>query len=136
MSVDTIDRGDTPVVCVAKAGTSDDIPGTAHVAWRELEAVMPPHGRKLFGYWDPSSLEYRACYAARDDDDDDPGLERQVLPGGTYRRSRLKGDDAYERIGPAFDELAKDAPVDQGRPWLEVYRRHDEVDVLVPVKEP
>jgi hypothetical protein len=53
---------------------------------------------------------------------------------GLPATARLKGDDAYERIGPVFDELAKDAVVDEGRPWLEVYRRHDEVDVLVPIK--
>jgi DNA gyrase inhibitor GyrI len=133
MPVDTIDREDTPVVCVARAGTPDHIQGAAHAAWHDLEAMMSPHGRKLFGYWDPSSMEYRACYAEREDDD--PRLERRVLPGGTYQRSRLKGDDAYERIGPAFDELAKDAPLDDGRPWLEVYRRRDEVDVLVPIKD-
>ena len=132
MRFDTIEREDTPVICVARAGRPEDIPDAARAAWHELEAVIPPHGRKLFGFWDPSVLEYRACYATREDDDAD--LERRVLPGGRYRRSRLRGDDAYERIGPAFDELAKDAAVDEGRPWLEVYRRHDEVDVLVPIK--
>jgi DNA gyrase inhibitor GyrI len=132
MRVDTTEREDTPVVCVAKAGMPDDIPGAAHVAWRDLEAAISPHGRKMFGYWDPSSLEYRACYAALEDDAGD--LERRVLPGGRYRRGRIKGEDAYARIGPAFDELAKDAAVDESRPFLEVYLRHDEVDVLIPIR--
>jgi hypothetical protein len=40
----------------------------------------------------------------------------------------------YDGIGPTFDELAKDADVDDTRPFLEFYRREDEVDVLVPVR--
>lgn len=136
MLVDTTEREDTPVVCVARSGTPEDIPAAAHVAWRDLEAVLAPKGRKLYGYWDPSSLEYRACYGAEPADDAETlGLERRVLPGGHYRRGRIRGDDAYARIGPTFDELAQGAKVDSGRPWLEVYLRHDEVDVLVPIRE-
>ena len=47
---------------------------------------------------------------------------------------RLKGEDLYGKIGPTFGELAKDASIDDARPWLEFYRREDEVDVLVPIK--
>jgi DNA gyrase inhibitor GyrI len=135
MRFDTTERDETPVMTLARAGTPEDIPAAAHRAWQDLEALVPPKGRKAYGYWDPPSLEYRACYSLEDSDDPEAlGLERAVLPGGLFRRGRIKGDDAYAQIGPAFDALAKDATVDEGRPWLEVYRRHDEVDVLVPIR--
>jgi DNA gyrase inhibitor GyrI len=133
--IDTTDRDKTPVMSLARPGTPEDIPGAAHRAWHDLEALIPPKGRKIYGYWDPPSLEYRACYSLQEGDDPEAlGLDRAVLPGGRYRRARIKGDDAYAQIGPAFDTLAKDAPIDEGRPWLEVYRRHDEVDLLVPIR--
>jgi DNA gyrase inhibitor GyrI len=133
--IDTTEREETPVICVARPGTPDAIPAAAQRAWQDLEALIPPRGRKIFGYWDPPTLSYRACYSLQEGDDSEArGLERDVLPGGRYRRARLKGDDVYGQIGPAFDELARDADDDQSRPWLEVYRRHDEVDVLVPIR--
>lgn len=135
MRVDTTDREDTPVVYTASPGEPNDIPGAAHRAWRELEAALQPQGRKAFGYWSPQEREYRACFTLHESDEPEVlGLEQTVLPGGRYRRARLKGEDVYERIGPAFDELAAGGEIDDSRPWLEFYRREDEVDVLVPIK--
>ena len=56
-------------------------------------------------------------------------------PGGPYRRARLEGEDVYAKIGPAFDELAQDASLDETRPWFEFYRREGEVDIFVPIKQ-
>src|SRR5436309_6950538 len=110
---DTTNREDTPVVYLASPGGPDDIPGAAKRAWDRLEAVLPPKGRKAFGYWSPPDREYRACFSRLDTDDPAAlGLEETVLPGGSYRRARLKGEGAYERIGPTFDELAEDAKID------------------------
>jgi hypothetical protein len=135
MPAGTTNREDTPVVYAASPGGRDDIPGAAKRAWAELEAVLTPKGRKAFGYWLPHAEEYRACFSLQVGDDPVAlGLEQGVIPGGLYRRARLKGDDLYGQIGLTFDELAKDAPIDDSRPWLEFYRRDDEVDVLVPVK--
>ena len=135
MPADTTEREDTPVVYAASPGAPDDIPGAAQRAWAELEAVLSPKGRKAFGYWLRDEQEYRACFSLQAGDDPEAlGLEQGVIPGGLYRRARLKGDDVNSQIGPTFDELAKDAPIDDARPWLEFYRRHDEVDVLVPIK--
>ena len=39
----------------------------------------------------------------------------------------------YERIGPTFEELLKEATPDETRPSIEFYRRHDEIDLLLPV---
>ena len=67
------------------------------------------------------------------DREDTPVIRQSTIPGGRYRRARLKGEDLYGKIGRTFDELARDAPIDDTRPWLEFYRREDEVDVLVPI---
>ena len=40
---------------------------------------------------------------------------------------------AYEQIGPMFDELTQRAKPDTTRPSLEHYRRHDEIDLLLPI---
>ena len=93
-------------------------------------------GREAYGYWDPGIQEYRACYSLEEGDDPEAaGLQRAVIPGGSYRRGSLKVEGAFEKIGPAFDELARDAAVDESRPWFEFYRGHDEVDIFVPIQQ-
>jgi DNA gyrase inhibitor GyrI len=135
MRVDTTKREDTQVLYAASPGGPDEIPDAAKRAWNDLEAVLTPKGRKAFGYWSPQEREYRACFSCLETDDAATlGLEEAVLPGGLYRRARLKGEDVYQRIGPTFDELARDANVDDSRPFVEFYRRHNEVDVLVPIE--
>ena len=135
MRVDTTERADTPVVYAASPGTPEDIPAAARRAWRNLETHISPRGRKAFGYWDPQAREYRACFSLVEADDPEAaGLGRAVLRGGLYRRARLEGEDVYGKIGAAFDALVEDADVDDSRPWLEFYRRQDEIDVLVPVR--
>jgi DNA gyrase inhibitor GyrI len=64
-----------------------------------------------------------------------PDLENGSLPGGRYLRARLRGEPPglYERIKPTFDELIRQAKPDETRPSLEHYRRHDEVDLLLPI---
>ena len=138
MRVDTVVFPETEVLYAAATGTPDAIPDAAGRAFEELEAKIPPRGRKVFGYWHPPALEYRACYALKPEDSPDArGFATAVLAGGLYRRARLKGKDVYAQIPGAFDELAAAGGLaDDGRPWLESYRRHDEVDVLVPLAEP
>lgn len=136
MRFDITERDAVPVVYTASAGFPADIPSLAHEAWRDLEARVPISGRKAYGYWDPGTHEYRACYSFQEGDDPEAaGLRRSVIPGGSYRRARLKGDDVFAKIGPTFDELARDVAVDETRPWFEFYRRHDEVDIFVPIQQ-
>ncbi len=40
----------------------------------------------------------------------------------------------YARIGPTFDELVQAGNPDQTRPSVEFYRRHDTIDLLLPVE--
>jgi hypothetical protein len=104
-------------------------------AWDELEAAVPLRGRQFYGAFDPVANDYRACVEVREGDELVPGLESGTLPGGRYLRTRLRGDPpgVYEQIGPTFEELARQAKPDENRPGLEHYRRHDEIDLLLPI---
>jgi hypothetical protein len=48
---------------------------------------------------------------------------------------RLQGEPPaiYELIAPAFETLAKRADHDHTRPGIEVYRRRDMIDLLLPI---
>ena len=39
----------------------------------------------------------------------------------------------YDRIGPAMQALTEVATVEPGRPLVEYYRRHDQIELWVPV---
>ena len=111
--------------------------GLEHIrrAWDELEAVVDLHGRRFYGAFDPVANDYRACVEVREGDELVPGLESGTLPGGRYLRARLRGDPPgiYERIGPTFADLTRQATPDETRPSLEHYRRLDEIDLLLPI---
>jgi hypothetical protein len=138
VQVQEIELDDIDVVYAPAAGSPESIPTAAATAFARLEAAAVPRGRKMLGYWSPHELQYRACYARQDGDDPRAmGLLTGTVPGGRYRRLRLKADDVFARIPAGFDLLASAGPVaDDGRPWLEIYRRHNELDLLVPVAEP
>jgi len=111
--------------------------GLEHIrrAWDELEAIVPLRGRHFYGAFDPVANDYRACVEVREGDETVDSLASGTLPGGRYLRARLQGEPpaVYERIGPTFEELARLAKPDESRPSLEWYRRHDEIDVLLPI---
>jgi Integron-associated effector binding protein len=104
-------------------------------AWNELEAVVALRGRHFYGAYDPVADDYRACVELRQDDELVPGLESGTLPGGRYLRARLRGEPPgiYQQIKPTFDEMVQQARPDENRPSLEHYRRHDEIDLLLPI---
>jgi hypothetical protein len=127
-----VEREEITVQLVCTADTIDGI----RPAWNELErAVGSLRGRRFFGAFDPVAGEYRACVQLRDGDEPVPGLEIGSLPGGRYLRARLVGEppEVYELIAPTFDALARHADPDPSRPGIEHYRRHDEIDLLLPV---
>jgi hypothetical protein len=111
--------------------------GLEHIrrAWDELEAVVALRGRHFYGAFDSVADDYRACVELREGDDLVPGLDSGTLPGGRYLRARLRGEPpaVYERIGQTFEELLREAKVDESRPYLEYYRRYDEIDLLLPI---
>jgi hypothetical protein len=117
--------------------TPDD-PEQFGPAFRRLEELVGTRGRKFYGAFYPREKEYRACVLAQDGDDAAAlGVEAGMLPGGRYLRTRLRGEppELYARIGPTFDKLVGLAAADESRPSIEFYRRHDEVDLLLPVAD-
>lgn len=111
--------------------------GLPHItrAWNELEAVVALRGRHFYGAYDPIAKDYRACVEVRDGDPVAPELESGTLPGGRYLRARLRGEPPglYDQIKPTFDALVTRHAPDESRPSLEHYRRHDELDLLLPI---
>jgi Integron-associated effector binding protein len=126
-----VERGEIAVQFVRAPDGLDEIAR----AWNELEAVVALRGRHFYGAYDPLADDYRACVEVREGDELVPGLESGTLPGGRYLRARLRGDPPgiYERIKPIFDELVQETKPDESRPSLEQYRRHDEIDLLLPI---
>ena len=115
---------------------TEDVVAEIQGGWARMEALVPPRGRKFFGAFDPRTKEYRVCVALKEGDDPAAlGLEVGSLPGGVYLRERLKGEppEVYERIGPTFNELVKQATPDETRPSIEFYRQRDEIDLLLPI---
>lgn len=135
LRIDVVDRVPTPVIYAASAGDWSSIPAAASRAFALLEAAIFPRGRKMYGYWYPPGLEYRACYARHEGDAPRSlGLEEGVIAGSRYRRARIQGEGAFGQIPGAYTVLEHLGDVNVAdRPWFEFYRRHDRVDVFVPI---
>ena len=114
---------------------ADELPEIQR-AWAEFETAVGLRGRKFFGAFDPATGTYSVCAALRAGDDPAAlGAERGTLPGGRYACVRLHGEppEVYDQIEPTAQRLAQRSDADRTRPTLEYYRRHDVIDVLVPV---
>jgi hypothetical protein len=124
-----------PEVSVMFLEVADD-PSDISRGWTELEDLLGSlKGRKFLGTFDNGGT-YRACVQLRDGDDADAlSLRTATVPGGRYLRARLRGDPArlYERIPSTFAQLEAAAARDNTRPGIELYRRVDEVDLLMPL---
>jgi hypothetical protein len=105
--------------------------------WAEVEAAVGSlRGRTFYGTFDPVTNEYRVCVQWQDGDDAGVlTMEDGTLPGGRYVRERLQGDPpaVYRLIQPTFESLATRPDRDRSRPEIEFYRRHDVVDLLLPI---
>ena len=105
--------------------------------WVELEQkVGSLRGRHFYGAMYAETGEYWVCVGQREGDyPEELGLELGSLPGGAYLLLRLHGEppSVYDRIGPAFEQLAHDADEDSSRPSIEHYRRFNLIDLLLPV---
>lgn len=114
---------------------ADELPEIQR-AWAAFETAVGLRGRKFYGAFDPVSATYSVCAALRPGDDPAAfGAERGTLPGGRFACVRLHGEPpaVYEQIGPTAERLARRPDADHTRPTLEYYRRHNVIDVLVPV---
>jgi hypothetical protein len=117
----------------------DDGLAAIPTAWRQLEDIVGSlKGRRFVGAFDPVAGWYRACVKVADvAAAAELALPECVLPGGRYLRLRLRGDppELYERLPGAFELLESSSERDPSRPSLEIYRRLDRVDALLPVPE-
>lgn len=108
-----------------------------NLSWRTLEDHFRSlRGHKFLAAFDPTAGWYRACVVRTAESDAiTVDLPTWIVPGGRYARLRLRGDDGVPaaKLCTAFATLERTHKVDQGRPRIEHYRRHTEVDVLVPV---
>jgi len=114
---------------------ADELPAIQR-AWAEFETAVGLRGRKFYGAFDPATNTYSVCAVLRDGDDPAAfSAEHSTLPGGRYACVRLRGEPPgmYEQIGPTAQRLTQRPDADHTRPTLEYYRRHDVIDVLVPV---
>ncbi|MET0938343.1 MAG: AraC family transcriptional regulator [Gaiellaceae bacterium] len=135
IAADLIERDETTVMFVRAVHYE---PGAIRQAWARLEErVGDLRGRKFFGVFDVSTSEYRACVQLGEQDDPAAlGFESATLAGGTYLRTRLRGEPpaVYEQISPTFAAMAQTAVPDETRSSIEFYRRWDQIDLLLPVR--
>ena len=133
MSTPIVEREDVRVMFRRTTDEQEAITRT----WAEVEAAVGSlRGRKFYGVFDPETNEYRVCVQWQEGDDADAlGLEDGSLPGGRYARERLAGQPPalYGLIQPTFTRLAQRPDRDPSRPEIEFYRRHDLIDLLLPV---
>ena len=130
---DRIERAD---VTVMQRTTLDDLPHI-QALWPPFETLVGLRGRKMYAAVDVAAGTYTACTPVRPDDDPAAiGLEVGTLPGGGYLRGRLVGEppEVYGLIGAGMAEVHDAAAsVDPTRPLVEFYRRHDQIELWVPV---
>jgi hypothetical protein len=124
-------------VSVLLRRTKDEL---AHIQqlWPVFEELVGVRGRHKFAMVDTSLDSYATCMTTTPDDDPvEIGVETGVVPGGAYLRGRLSGaaPGIYDHIGPGMQELTAIAgdDLDSTRPLVEYYRRHDKVELWVPV---
>ncbi|WBB70128.1 GyrI-like domain-containing protein [Micromonospora sp. WMMD812] len=129
-----VDRIETPVMFVAAKDGSDEI----GPAWDRLETMLGSlRGRRFLGVFDDSGT-YRCCVQLRAGDDAALlGLESGIVPGGRYLCATVRGPQpaAYALLTPTFEALQRSGERDHTRPSIEYYRRHDRIDLLMPVRD-
>jgi hypothetical protein len=126
-------REPSPIMLMRVA---DELPAIQR-GWDHFENLVGLRGRKFYGVVDQKAGEYHLCAAPRSDDPSDHfGLELGELAGGAYLRAVLQGEPPaiYEHIGPTARHLHTLATADDARHDVEFYRRHDEVEIWMPVR--
>jgi hypothetical protein len=127
-----IDRAPKPIMF---RRVPDELPEMQR-AWAELEDLVGLRGRKFYGVFDAVAVMYHVCAEIHPDDPADRfGLEVGELAGGPYLQLSLKGQPpaVYGEIGPGFDRLHAMEERDVRRHDVEFYRRHDEIELWMPV---
>ncbi len=105
-------------------------------AWADLHSRLPDlRGRKFYGAYLPREGVYRACVAVTDRTEPGRlGLPVWTIPGGRYARRKIEDwSIRVEKIGEAFESMAKEHEYDPGRWSIEFYRSQKEVILLLPI---
>src|ERR1035438_2039322 len=122
---------------VMLAPTRDELPAIQEL-WPRFERLVGLRGRRMYAM--VTAETYAACTPVKDGDDPARlGLSTAVMPGGWYLEARIAGDPPglYARIAPARQALRDlAAPAAPARPLVEYYRRHDMIELWVPVPAP
>jgi hypothetical protein len=129
---DVIDR---EPVAVMLATCADELQHIQRL-WPWFEERVGLRGRKMYATADDTSGTYTTCTPLRPDDGPQAlGLEVGELPSGRFRRGQLQEDPPalYSLVVPGFDELKALGSVDQTRALVEFYKRHDEIELWLPV---
>ncbi|MEU5263877.1 hypothetical protein [Amycolatopsis sp. NPDC021455] len=122
-------------VVVMEQSTADALPAI-QARWPAFERRVGLRGRKMFARVDERAGTYTVCTPVKPGDrPGELGLRTGVLRGGWYLRGNLVGDppEIFERSGAGMAELRAVAPIDGTRPLVEYYRRHDHVELWMPV---
>jgi hypothetical protein len=121
-------------VTVMLQRTRDELPAIQQL-WPRFERLVGLRGRRMYAI--VMAGTYAACTPVRESDDPAAlGLDVATLPGGWYLQARITGEPPalYERIGPVMQALeALASSADPARPRIEYYRRHDVIELWVPV---
>ncbi len=128
-----------PVMCSTAIGGGEGVQEAIDAVEGSLHKNL--RGRKCYGvinYDGNGGMTYKACVVMQPGDNPEAlGLEETEIPEGKYVRERVKNFDYrtdVPKVIATFDRLAGENEVDNSRPSLEFYRRHDEIIVHVPIK--
>ncbi len=125
-----------PVICATAVG-GEGVQAAIDTVENKLQSLK---GRKCYGVISGTGdqMIYRACVIIQPEDNPkDLGLEEGEIPAGKYARERVRNFNYrtdVPRVIATFEKLAGEHEVDNSRPSLEFYRRHDEILVHVPIK--
>ena len=127
-----------PVMYVAAVGGVEGISNAIAAIEDKLNHKLT--GRKCYGVsiTDKSGLHYKACVAIQEGDDPTAlDLEVSEIPGGKYAKGRIRPWDYRKdvpKLTAKFEQMSKEHKVDNTRPHVEFYRRHDDLILYLPIK--
>ncbi|MFD8924396.1 hypothetical protein [Streptomyces mirabilis] len=130
---DRIQRQD---ITVMQQATVDELTHIQRL-WPSFEQLVGLRGRKMYAQIDERQNTYTVCTPVKEHDSPDRlGLQLGTLAGGWYLHGRLVGDppQIYGRIADGVAELQATLPADDTRPLIEFYRRHDQIELWLPIR--
>ncbi len=128
-------RPDINVMGIEVIGVNNSIK-----AFQQLEKILGDlNNRKFYGilYGDPDNGIYRACTQIKDNDDPKfLNLQSWIIPSGKYTQTTIKDWlTKTDLISILFKQMAAQFQVDETRPYIEYYKRLNELILLLPTQE-